>query len=427
MLATTIILALLIVGGVAIARLLGRVGTTTSTLDASWNRIVLVEPTTGAVTVVDTEGATVATSPAASPARGVFTRTGANPAIAQLALADRDGILIDPTGDAVRISLPAGTAVARPSGTVNDLLVAGVERGGNVTLIDLTTNETIDVGALANQAKPLLFASSVVTDGRVIALADAANFQTLVINRSEPDTLTYLPDQPIAVGHDLIATRQTVGNKAEIALYGTDGSTHGRARIDLPVASALDDQGLIVVTNSGQIGRLHRDSNELAPLADAGSAVSAATITADRIVVVTSSITKIFNHDGDELAALAGQPATDLSTTDRCVTITTLDGLSVVRLSDGEAIAEPVTTTYAASDLGGCRTLTRVENRWSLITAEGVIELGTHDDVILAPDGSAVVTVDRGALRLVPITDDGLGARVDLPRVNQALVDFASS
>ena len=217
MLVTTIALAVLAAAGLVGWRVVKGGSGSSRSAAGTWDRIALVDRTTGAITTIDDSGQVDATIVGSGRATDVHAYG------AQIGMIGIDRITIvdthDPTAEPTLIPFERGNTVTPVSTTGSSYLVVGNPTGGNVLIVDVGTGNVIDVFAAADPVRPLIFPETLrwAADGSAFAVADAANFQTILVQPGVPGAV-FLSDQPVAVGDELVATSETVGLQANIAL-----------------------------------------------------------------------------------------------------------------------------------------------------------------------------------------------------------------
>lgn len=369
---------------------------------------------TGSDTIEDGTGAPDATSDA-STSSSVDALT---PPTTSTTLAPGTTV-VDDTGT-IRVTIAADAVVERLP--VDDELVLAVGRpgGGNV-LVVRGDGDVIDVGALAGQSDPLLFLDSVEVDptGEHIAVADARNFQTIVVTSAAAPPV-FFADQPLALGDGLIATSQIVGQRAEISLHDLDGDRRTSAPTELAVDGVIADGELLFVTADGSVARLGPDDDEPDRIGDVtvpgDETVSAvwSTSNGDRLVVAGSTFEAIIDLDGEALFTTTFPPATELVVpSSEAICLVVGDGgdaHSLVRLDDGSTVADLDGWSVESVADRSCAVAARrvADDSFQLVTDDGTFTLDGAREAHVAPDGRSLVAVTTtGVTQLVPIADDG--------------------
>jgi hypothetical protein len=243
MLVGTAMVTLLFAGGVVGYRLLSDGDSAADRDGASWSRLALVDRGSGDVTLVDASGEVVAESTGHGRTGSLYAADGV------LALGNSRTVTVltdpeaDPDADAdadgsVIVDLPASGQITPIRTGAGTYLALGPPAGGDVVLVELRTGDSIDIGELVADASPTAPKMFVETlrvdhDATMFAIADAASFQTIVVRPGNPDAV-FLADQPIAVGGELVATSQTVGLQADVALVDLERSVKASVPTQIP-------------------------------------------------------------------------------------------------------------------------------------------------------------------------------------------------
>lgn len=346
----------------------------------------------------------------------------------------------DPTG-AIKVAIPPGAEVRRLPVDDELVLAVGTGAGGNA-LVVRGDGEVVDIGELAGQTDPFLFLDSITTNatGTHVAVADARNFQTIVVTDAATEP-TFFPDQPMAVGESLIATSQVVGGRAEISLYDLDGERRTSVSSDLAVGGVITDDRLTYVTAGGLVVRLEPDDDEPSELAElavpGGASVTsvAPTWDGDRLVASGSTFETIVDLEGESLFTTTFASATDVAVPSYAAVCLVVgdeaDAHSLVRLEDGTTVADLDGDVVVSTAERACTTLVErtrgADEQYVLVTEDGAVELGRLRSADLAPDGrSAVVVTTTGLVQLLPFEDDGtVGEPIDVGGPTLTIVDVA--
>ena len=390
--------------------------------DAGWSTIAFVDRTSGDVVYVDRDGEVVAEAAGQGRTGSVYAGDGV------VAVANSRVLsVLPPAGDddtdVVAIDLPAQAQVTTIRTTEGTFLATGVPTGGDVTLVDLDEGTTIDIGVAAeagSPATPTMFVETLRYDetGSMFAIADAANFQTIVVRFDEPEPV-FLADQPLAVGSSLIATSQTVGLQADVSLVGLDRSAKATVPADIPAGGVgvMSGERLTFVSASGGVYRVEPGDDEAerigAVAVPAGATIEWVGPAADgrRIVVGGATFEAVIDLDARTLfsttfpTALRPTPPEPRWT---CLPVGGEDGWhSIVDLESGEQVIELTTVDDVLGiSADGCTVLGDIDGTANLITADGVLGVGTYDRAVLAPDGRSVVGVRDDLIELVVVDDD---------------------
>lgn len=383
--------------------------------DVSWDRIALVDRTTGAITLFDRDGEPVAERAGTVRLRDLYVHED------RIALVGTDEIVItnplreDP---AVVVQIPAGSVVS-PIETVTTMhLLVGDPAGGNLLIVDLADGEVIDVGAAAAPALPKLFVDTVLAsaDGTAFAVADAANFQTIVV-REGVEGASFLADQPVAVGDELIATSQVVNLQADVSLVTLERRTEAIVPTELPRGGIMVGDDLVMVSVDGGVFRIEPGDDEAERIADVavplGSTVTWAlpSLGRDRIVIGGTGFEAVVDLDGEvTFQTTFATPVEPIRPRPgwRCLPVGADDtGHSIIDLESGEQRAD--LTGYAVVDVAadGCTVIGERARSFDLLSGDDSARLGVARSVALAPDGRAVVrTTTTGRTELVTVSDD---------------------
>lgn len=388
-----------------------------------WDAIALVDRSTGAVDVVDTDG---------NPEEADYAGRGRVNSVeadgARLAMVGTDQlVLTDLEAEPTIIPFERTSTVTRLATSDGLDLVIGNPMGGNVVVVDGDTGTTIDVGALANQSTPLLFADTVRYDleGTVFAVADAANFQTIVV-RAGADQPVFYPDQPLAVSNDLVATSQVVGTRADIGLFDAEGERLNEAPAPIPAGGAIVDGELIFVSVDGGVFRFRRDGDEALRIGNvtvpAGGIVRSARLShgGDRLVVYGDVFQAIVDLQGNVLFTTTFTTAVDVTTPDPewdCLPVGSRESAHSLRaLDDGAQLADLTGLALTGTSADGCAVIGERAGVTEVVSADGVVQIGRVRAASLGPDGRAVVVhTTTGRIELSKISDERtLGSTVDL-------------
>ena len=436
MLVSTVAITAIVAVGVLGWRAASGGGRSSGGAGGEWDEIALVNRSSGAVTTVDADGATVDTTV------GLGRVTAVHQHGDHLALVGADQIaLVAPDSDPVTIPIERGSTVT-PVRTTDALhLVVGRATGGNVLVIDATTGEVLDIGALAEQGNPLLFAETLrwSADGSAFAVADAANFQTIVVQPGVPGA-TFLPDQPVAVGDNLVATSQTVGRQADIALLDLDRRSQANVPTEIPAGGLMIDDALVMVATDGGVYRIERGSEEASRVGvvavPAGANVRSVYPTADggRLLVAGSVFAAVVDLDGRTVFTTTFTTPVELDAPHPdwvCLAVGGGDTYhSLVSLESGEQLADLTGLTVTGTSADGCVVIGERGGLTEVVSADGIVGLGQVRDATIGPDGRSVVrTTTTGTTQLLRIDDDlQLGDPIELTDAPSSLaVTFLTS
>lgn len=468
MLASAAAITIVLVSVVLVWRVLGGDDETTlAGADGSWNEIALVNRTRGDVTTIDSTGAQIAAFAGFTRIVDVHTEgdrialVGANEIFLGSLSTDTPATTASTTGSTTQVSgavststtgtgsgtrssgtLPAGfTSVAYARGTdVTRLPIAGrlvlavgdPVGGGNAIIVDGQSGAVIDVGDLAGQTSPLLFVDTIQFDpnGDWFAIADAANFQTIVVHAVDEPTVEFFPDAPIAVSDRLVVTSQVVGQRADVAFFNHGGTLLGSVSMDIPAGGVLTDDGLVVVSVDGDVSRVGGNLTNVAGLGTidlpSGGAVQRVDPTArgTRLVVAGDTFQTVIDLTGAEVVSATFDPTdtiTDPQPGWNCLPLGPTDSLdAVVSLDDGTELANGrrMEVTDIAAD--GCTVLGTVGRETTVISSTATTRFGQTRSASLSPDGATVVRVTSTAqIELITIEGGDLSEPIDLTDLSQ--------
>ena len=429
MLIGTAVIAAAFVAGVVGWRALRDEPSRSSRDSPTWSELVVVDRVSGDVTWVDTDGDVVGDSSGNGRVGSVFAADG----VVTLASSNALTVLADPDDDEENlvVELPARGTVERLPLADRTLLVIGRTGGGDVVVVDPRERTVTDVGAAVASTlpnAPLMFVDTLRTnlDGSLFAIADATNFQTIAI-RPDGDEPLFLPDLPVAVGDDLIATSQTVGLQADISLVTLDRTTEANVPAEIPAGGEIIDDTLTMVSVAGGIFRIEPGAEEAERLGilatPAGESVRAAApvVGGDRIVASGTTFVAIVDLDGSAVYSTVLPQAVEFVEPEPTWACLPVGGpghwAAIIDVDGGEQLADLAGVEVVSVVDDGCTVLAEREGVSEVISADGIVTIGTFDEVVLAPDGRSVVTVADGGTQLVPIEDLELGEPVDLSGV----------
>lgn len=398
-----------------------------------WDALALVDRVSGEIVVVDRDGVE----------QHRITGTGRVAAVHahgdRLALVGTSTItLTGTTAEATPTVVPIERgSVVVPIETTSTLhLLVGDPAGGNLLIVDVDDGTVFDVAELAAPTVPKLFVETVrvSADGSTFAVADANNFQTIVVGDAI-EGAAFLADQPVAVGDELVATSQVVNLQADVALVDLERSTKAIVPTQLPRGGVMHDDELTMVSADGgvyRIGEGDRDAEEIGSVAvPTGGRVGWALPAdgGDRLVVAGTNFVAVVDLDGETLFTTTFASPVDITSPRpgwRCLPVGGGDTYhSVVELASGEQVADlaGVGVIDVAGD--GCVVLGESAGIRRVIAGERVTELGQVRDARLAPDGRAVVwTTTTGVTQLVGIDDGTLTEPIGLEAPTNLAIAF---
>lgn len=379
----------------------------------AWSEIAVVDRATGAITLLDPDGAETDTT--VGRGRVVDLHAYGD----RLALIGATQILVT-GGDIDPVSIPIDrTASISPIHTANALhLVIGNPTGGNVEIIDVATGDVLNIGDLAEQTNPLLFAETVrwSADASAFAVADAANFQTILVEPGAT-TATFFPDQPVALNAERIATSQVVGQQADIALFDRERKNQALVPTPIPAGGVMIDNDLIMAATDGSIYLVaggQEEADRLGQVAVPSGATVASihpTFDGQRLVVAGPVFVAVIDLDGKTIFTTTFTTPIDIEAPMPGWTCLPVGGgdtyHSLITLETGEQLADlsGVEVTGVAED--GCTLLGERNGVAEVISTEESIVIGRVRSAELGPDGRSLVrTSTSGKTELVTINDD---------------------
>ncbi len=385
----------------------------------SWDEIALVDRTSGDVVVVDGDGETVRTSDGLGRVNEVYTigeRT---------ALVGSDQIVLD--GDDEQTAIPIDrTDTVTPIRTPGTLhLIVGDANGGDVAIIDVTSGEQLDVGALAAQAEPQIFADALMfaetvrwsADASSFAVADASSFQTIVVQSGSTD-VAFFGSQPVALSDEIVVTSQTIGGQADIELLDYERDSKARVPTPIPAGGVMAGDDLLMVSIDGGVYRVGAGSTEAEEL-DQIAVPSGDTVTwvrptfdGERLVVSGTAFQAVIDLDGDTVFTTTFTAPVDTAPPRpewTCLAVGGGDSYhSLVALETGDQIADLSGLEVIGTSADGCVVLGERAGIAEVIDADGTVSLGRVRTAALAPDGRTVVrTTPTGTTEIVRLDDDG--------------------
>jgi hypothetical protein len=414
MLVTTAAITVLVAIGVLVWATLRGGDADSDAPDVEWDEIALVDRATGAVTTYDTDGQQLSRS------TGTGRVVDAHVHGDRLALVGSTAIVLtDATGEAepTVVDIPRESTVTPIETATTMHLLVGSPAGGNLLIVDVDDGSVIDVGEAAAPTVPKLFVETVQVDadGTRFAVADAANFQTIVVGDGI-DGAVFLADQPIAVGDELVATSQVVNLQADISLVDLERRTEAVVPTDLPRGAVMVDDELVMASVDGgvfRVGEGDREAERIGTVAiPTGSTVAWAlpSYLGERLVIGGAGFVAVVDLDGSTLYTTTFTTPTEPLRPHpawRCLPVVGDTGHSLVALGTGEQLADLTGLTITAVSTDGCTIVGERSGASELVNADGSVRLGTVRSVALAPDGDSVVwTTTTGRTELVPVTDD---------------------
>ena len=439
MLVTTVAITAIVAFGVVGWTVVRGDGDSSGGSGGDWNEIALVNPTSGAVTVVDRDGETVRTAVGRGRVTEVHTIDR------RLALVGPTQIVLDGGDDTTTIPI-SRTDTVTPIHTPGRLhLLVGAPTGGNVRVVDVGSGEVLDIAAMAKAAEdglfdePLLFAETVrwSSDATAFAVADAASFQTIVVREGSTDVSFYRA-QPVAVADERVATSQIIGGQAEVEVFDTDRESKARVPSPIPAGGLMIDDDLLMVTIDGGVYRVREGEAEAERLARV-AVPSGATVAevrpildGDRLVVIGNVFQAVIDLEGRTVFTTTFTTPLDVDVPRPQWTCLPVGGdgtfHSVVTLDEGEQVADLSGLDVTGVSDDGCSVIGDRGGVTEVVAGDGSVSLGRVRSATLGPDGRTVVrSTAARTTELLRIDDDfELGDPVDLSDVApaNALVAF---
>ena len=385
----------------------------------TWSSLAFVDRVSGDAVFVDSGGEVIGESLANGRTGSVHGVGG----VLTLVNSQRAAVLPEPGSNEppLVVQLPRGATVLPVSGDDVTYLVAGAAAGGDVVVIDPAAGEQHDIGALVDgllTATPSMRVDSLRTnaDGSILAIADATNFQTIVIqpHAAEP---VFLPDQPVAVGDDLVATSQTVGTQGDVALVALDRSTRAVVPTEIPAGGVFDGDAVVMVSYDGGVFRVE-------PGDDRADRIGAITIPAggtiawarpalggQRLVVGGDTFEAVVDLEGQIVFSTTFTGVIEPVVPDpgwACVPVGGSDrSHSIVDLDTGEQLADLTGVRILDVADQGCAVLVDRNGVTEIVTPEGVATLGPVAATEIGPGGRSVVRITGdGLTELLLLGDD---------------------
>jgi len=285
----------------------------------------------------------------------------------------------------------------------------------------------LDVAAAADPVRPLIFSETLrwAADGSAFAVADAANFQTILVQPGVA-TAIFLPDQPVAVGDELVATSETVGLQVDIALVDHERRDQAKVRSEIPAGAIMVDDELVMVSVDGGIYRLEAGAETAdkvgsiaVPSGDRVSLVRSA-LDQQRLVVAGDTFEAVVDLDGNTVFTTSFATAVQVTRPEPTWTCLPVGGgdtfHSLISLESGEQLADLTGLVVTGTSSDGCTVIGERAGVTEVVAGAGSIRFGQLRAATLGPDGRTVVrTTTTGTTELVGIDDDfALTEAIDL-------------
>ena len=427
MLVTTVAIMAIVAFAVIAYTVVRSDGDSTGGGGGAWDEIALVDRTSGDVVVVDGDGEVVST------AEGLGRVAEVHSVGDRMALIGTDQIVLDGNDEQTAIPIDRTDTVTpiRTPGTLH--LIIGDANGGDVIIVDVATGEQLDVGALAEQAEPQIFANALMfaetvrwsADATSFAVADASSFQTIVVRSGSTD-VAFFGSQPVALSDDRVVTSQTIGGQADIELLDYQRDSKARVPTPIPAGGLMIDDDLLMVSIDGGVYRVTGGATEAERIGrvavPAGGTVAAVQPTAngDRLVVTGPAFQAVIDLEGRTIFTTTFTTPVDTATPHpewSCLPVGGDDAYhSLVALSTGDQLADLSGVDVLGTSADGCTVLGERAGIVEVITADGTVSLGRVRGAALAPDGRTVVrSTMTGTTEVVRLDDDlELGDPVEL-------------
>lgn len=234
------------------------------------------------------QGATIPSWASVAATLGVKTKAFADSPYT--ILAGDDLILVDTSGGAVTLTLPAssgGGKVYRFKKTTSDLTAVTIARAGADTIQDVSTGGT---------------STTINTQGEEIMIIDATSGVWQVIDRRIPSVwntaLTFTPDSGAfgTISNSAFFSRRN-GDSIEVRGYWTNGTVAGAAAaITLPSGIALATTKLPGNTK-GVIGIFTQLDSSGTPAVYATRYMHTDSTVTDKVYLGTNGVSTVFNND----------------------------------------------------------------------------------------------------------------------------------
>ena len=243
MLATTIAITAIIAAALVAWRFVSGESSGTVGERANWDQIALIDRATGAIDRIDAAGQPIGSAIGLGRVAEVHTDRE------RMALVGSDRIVLAaPDAESVTIPIDRNSIVSPLRTDERLYLAVGQATGGNVLIVDASTGDVLDIGALAQQPSPRLFIETLSwsSDASAFAIGDANNFQTIVVRPGSTEAI-FLPDQPVAITDNLVATSQVVGQQADVALLDFDRKNQAFVPTGIPAGGVFNGDQLVMV------------------------------------------------------------------------------------------------------------------------------------------------------------------------------------
>ncbi|MGA1515899.1 MAG: hypothetical protein ACO37U_09615 [Ilumatobacteraceae bacterium] len=424
----TTVLGAGILGGAALLR--GDGGVTTPPVE--WEAIVIADRLTGDLSLLDETGSVLAG--ATLPSFGGVDRlvTGAGDIAARSGVDLFLNLFAD---DPPTVPLPPGAALraiqAPGAGTV---LIGGT--GDDLTITSLSptaSSPARTLSSITGEPTPRYPVADVRADasGTMLAVPDATNFQTVVVNLSA-DTITYFPDLPLALRGDLVVTAQRVGDRMELGLFAASGERLRTVPTEVIVGGTIPPSAsrFVFITRGGEIWSARptqSDAERIGAISGPSMVTSVrAALDGRRLVVGSEGVIAVVDVDGESVLRRESPGILDEGTdvASRCMTLRLGTTIELIDLDNGALITSVSDVDVTARSHDGCLLAVNGPSGAALVGSGGVTPVG-GSVLAVAPDSSAAIVSESGVLSLVRYRD-GIDEIVTL-NVRGDLAEFVAS
>ena len=400
----------------------------------SWGELLIADRLTGSIARVTVDG-TVNAATVLPSFSGIDELSAGEGLIAVRSGVD---LFIDPFDtEPQRIAVPPGFATRLIPSADRATILIGSE-GDDLTVIGATAEivagtSVRSLAQLTAEPTPRYPLPDIRVDplGHRLAIPDATNFQTVVLNLAA-ETVTYFPDLPLAVRDDLVVTAQRVGDRMELGMFASSGERLRTVPTEVIVGGAIPPGAsrFVFVTRSGQVWSARPSKGDAERIGTAAISTQITSVRPGldgrRLVVNADDAVVVVDSDGNTIVRrdTPGATSEGVSMPNRCVTIRLGSSIELIDLDDGDLIASATDVDITGRSLDGCL-VAALGPTGAVLIGEGGISPVDGSVVALAPDSTAVVVNSSGRLRLIDY-DQGLGDAVDLD-VSGDLAEFIPS
>lgn len=410
-----VIVAVIAVGAIVVGSLISDsdADTTSGAASIEWDRVVLIDPRSGRITITDDAGAEVAEiatdvrSPSDVDVVGPTALITSDAGTAVVDLASEEVTPLEISADS--IVTPAGSTLT---------MVAPATTGRRGLLVHGPSGDVIDTDELAAVAGADFEFDDSRTDtsGRHVLVTDSGNFQSVLFS-FERDEPSFFPGLALAIDGDVVVTTQNVGNEATVSVFDHAGELTTSGRTPSVRAGMISDDTVQLVTVDGEVITMDADGEtESSDTLDIGTIESGYVMpTGDRLVVNGSAGTAVIDETGSVVASASDAVVISDGSTRRVSTCIPLvratssdrDELVLIDARDGTTIVEAeAPTDRVAASADGCTVAIASETGYDVISADGVTGVADDELVSLSPDGTDTIVERDRRLLLTSIADD---------------------